>query len=175
MMTHDQATQVARLLNTRNRLPREYTADDILAHAERYILEISGEKVLGCVEVRKVQWYQREVRHLSVDEGHLRKGIGTRLVRRAEDLAIASGGRIAQCTIQVGNVPSEQLFASCGYRVACTFYNRDTGYQIAVWQKVLGGPKQSRKVGQSEYCAGQMVSPESVPEADVGGVIPRPT
>jgi hypothetical protein len=65
-MTHKEAKQIAALLNDRNQLARTYTAADVLAEKEHYVYELREGEVVACVEHRQVQWYQLEVRHLSV-------------------------------------------------------------------------------------------------------------
>jgi RimJ/RimL family protein N-acetyltransferase len=136
-MTPKQAEQVALLLNSRNRLQVDYTAEKVRQCAENYLFEIRDEVVIACVEVKKVQWYQWELCHLSVSENHGRQGLGKQLIRQAEEKARWGGARIVQCTIRVGNEPSEQAFRRSGYREACCFFNAATNNYVAVWQKVL--------------------------------------
>lgn len=136
-MKESQAVQIAELLNTRNQLPSKYTSEKVLNHSENYLIELHEDKVVACVEVKKVQWYQWEVRHLSVSTDHTNKGLGKQLIRRAEKKAREEGARVVQCTIRVGNVESEQAFRRSGYHEVCCFYNSSTEKYIAVWQKVL--------------------------------------
>jgi GNAT superfamily N-acetyltransferase len=136
-MTHEQATQVAALLNTRNELQGEYTAERILQDTNNYLAELRDGVVVGCVEIKKVQWYQWELRHLSVAEQYEGKGLGKWLIRLAEEKARQGGATIVQCTIRVGNEASEQAFRRSGYREACCFYNAKTDRYVGVWQKVL--------------------------------------
>jgi GNAT superfamily N-acetyltransferase len=136
-MTHNQAMQVAELLNNANQLTRTYTADDILACADGYIVELVDDAVVACIEIKRVQWYQCEIRHLCTHPNHMRKGHGTRLISAAERKASAGGARIVQCTIRRENAPSETLFSQRGYRMAASFYNVDTKCQLGVWLKVL--------------------------------------
>jgi RimJ/RimL family protein N-acetyltransferase len=138
MITQREAEQIAELVNARNELPVKYSAAKVLKDHDNYLCEIDNQVVVGCVEVKRVQWYQWEIRHLSVRETHEGKGLGKRLVHQAEDKAKNGGARIVQCTIRVGNEPSEQTFRRSGYREASCFFNADTGRYIAVWQKVLG-------------------------------------
>ncbi len=136
-MTQQQAEQVAKLLNSRNQLTIEYTAEKVLQHADSYIFEISSDEVVACVEVKRVQWYQWEICHLSVSPNQERKGLGKLLIRRAEEKAKSGGARITQCTIRVGNEASEQTFRRSGYREVCCFFNTGSNNYVAVWQKVL--------------------------------------
>jgi len=136
-MLERHAEQVAALLNERNHLTVKYTAEKVRDEAEAYLLEIDNDVVVGCVEVRYVQWYQWEIRHLSVRSSHEGKGLGKRLIQQAEERALGGGARIVQCTIRVGNIASEESFRRSGYREACCFFNARSGGYIAVWQKVL--------------------------------------
>jgi ribosomal protein S18 acetylase RimI-like enzyme len=136
-MTFQQAEQIAALLNARNQLQVDYTAEKVSEHAADYLFEIDEGTVVACVEVKKVQWYQWEICHLSVSENHARQGLGKRLIRRAEEKARSGAARIAQCTIRVGNEASEQAFRRSGYREASCFFNSATSNYVAVWQKVL--------------------------------------
>lgn len=142
-MTPQQAEQIAQLLNARNQLQVEYTAEKVRQHAANYLFELSDGAIVACVEVKKVQWYQWEICHLSVRESHERQGLGKHLIRRAEDGAKSGRARILQCTIRVGNEASEQAFQRCGYREACRFFNTATRNYVAVWQKVLSTDQQS--------------------------------
>ena len=136
-MTPKQAEQVAELLNARNQLQFEYTAENVIRHAENYLFELRDDCVVACVEVKKVQWYQCEICHLSVSEAYEGHGLGKGLIRQAEDKARRGAARIVQCTIRVGNERSEQTFRRSGYREACCFFNPATDNYVAVWQKVL--------------------------------------
>jgi GNAT superfamily N-acetyltransferase len=136
-MTPAQADHIAALLNSRNQLAADYTKDKVLEHSGNYLFELQDETMVGCVEVKRVQWYQWEISHLSVREDHEGRGIGKRLIRRAEDTARDGNARIMQCTIRIGNEASEQTFRRRGYREGCSFFNSATGNYVTVWQKVL--------------------------------------
>ena len=136
-MTSKQAEEIAQLLNDRNHLQGHYTAERVIEHAENYLFELRSDIVVACVEVKKVQWYQWEICHLSVRKDHEGQGLGKGLIRQAEDKARLGAARILQCTIRVGNEPSEQAFRRSGYREACCFFNAATDNHVAVWQKVL--------------------------------------
>lgn len=139
-MTRDQADQIAILLNDRNKLARQYTADDVLPDAGNYHVELLDEVVIGCVEIKKMQWYQWELCHLAVAEAHCRKGIGAKLIRLAETVARDGGASLVQCTIRVGNHDSEKVFRKSGYREACCFYYSVTDRYVSVWQKAVATP-----------------------------------
>jgi N-acetylglutamate synthase-like GNAT family acetyltransferase len=105
-MTPKQAEQIAQLLNDRNQLQGDYTAERVAERAEDYLFELSEDAVVGCVEIKKVQWYQWEICHLSVRKAHEGHGLGKNLIRQAEDKAKRGAARIVQCTIRIGNEPS---------------------------------------------------------------------
>lgn len=137
-MNENIAAQVADLLNTQNQLTIQYDAKRVLNHAERYVVRLNDkEEVQGCIEVKRVQWYQGEIDHLSVHPNARCKGLGTALLSEAEARAKELGVRIAQCTIRVGNVESESLFKKNGYTATVTFTNEKNGNQVTVYQKVL--------------------------------------
>ncbi|MHB1908443.1 MAG: GNAT family N-acetyltransferase [Nitrososphaerales archaeon] len=133
------ARHVADLINSQNKLSTRCTPEEIMRRRENCIVHYdSGGKVVGVVEVKKVQWYQCEIYHLSVSPDAKRKGIGSELVRLAEQKAIELGTLIAQCTIRVDNEPSICLFRDkFGYKSQVTFLNEVTGNEVAVYQKKL--------------------------------------
>ncbi len=136
-MSREVAEQIAHLLNTQNQLTVPYTAARILEH-DRYITTLDGSgKVIGAVEIKKVQWYQCEIDHVSVDPDFKRKGIGSGLLKEAEERARQLGARLTQCTIRVGNVESEGLFKKHGYVGTATFRNENSANDVTVYQKVL--------------------------------------
>ena len=136
-MDRNTAAWIAELLNRRNQLTREYTPDDILKNAENYVYEQEAEILIACVEVKKVQWYQSEILHLSVNENYEGQGRGRRLVAKAEEKAVKDGAKILQCTIRTDNKGSEHVFGISGYKQVAFFYNPDSGNEIGVWQKVV--------------------------------------
>jgi len=136
-MTDTVARQIADLLNSQNELTVDYTAAKVLEH-DRYIVRLDDSgNVIGAVEVKKVKWYQCEIDHLSVHPDAKRRGLGTSLLGEAEARARQLGARVAQCTIRVGNAPSEGLFKKAGYISTVTFVNAANGNRVTVYQKVL--------------------------------------
>jgi len=137
-MNEDIAAQVADLLNAQNQLTIIYDPAKVLKHADHYIVRLADNaKVLGCVEVKKLQWYQCEIDHLSVQPDAKRKGLGRALLAEAEAKAKQLGAQVAQCTIRVGNIESEGLFKKNGYMGSVTFTNKENGNRVTVYQKVL--------------------------------------
>jgi len=131
------ALQISDLINRRNELVIAYDAKMILDSGENYLYEIKGEKLIAYVEVKKVQWYQWEISHLSVDENFERQGFGRQLVARAEEKAKNGGAKILQCTIRVDNEGSKHVFSICDFVQVGRFYNSNTGNDVEVWQKVI--------------------------------------
>lgn len=133
-----QADAIAQLLNTRNQLTVQYTRERVLKEAADYILRLSeAGDVIACVQVKKVQWYQAEVLHLTVAEAYEHKGHAKVLLCEAERTARAKDARILQCTIRADNVASRGLFEGFGFVHASTFLNQGSGKNVGVFQKVL--------------------------------------
>jgi N-acetylglutamate synthase-like GNAT family acetyltransferase len=141
-MTPGEAAQIAKLLNERNQLVVKYDEAKVLGSVKNYIYDVSAAgQVTSCVELKKVQWYQFEIRHLTVDAGHIRKGLAQALVTRCEAQAKNEGGRVLQCTIRAGNTASETLFEKAGFKKISQFFNLKSNNQVGIWQKVISlGP-----------------------------------
>jgi ribosomal protein S18 acetylase RimI-like enzyme len=137
-MNHKQAAQIADLINARNELARRYAAKDIQLVRENYLFELSkAGNVIGCVEVKRVQWYQFEIDHLSIAEDVEGNGVAWALFKRVEQYAVQSRGRLIQCTIREGNEKSQRLFKRNGFSQVSVFHYPDTGNNVGVWQKVI--------------------------------------
>lgn len=137
-LTPVQAKSIAALLNARNELTVPYDRDKVMSQAEDYLCRLSDDgEVIGCVQIKKVQWYQYEVLHLTVGYGHERRGHAKALLEDAEALGRARRARILQCTIRFDNVASKALFQSYGYIRVNAFLNEVSGKIVEVWQKAL--------------------------------------
>lgn len=136
-MKTEHAKQIADLLNSRNQLVRNYDANMILDREDDFIYEIKDEVVVACIEAKKVQWYQWEVCHLTVAPKNEGQGLGSFMIRKAEERAKKGGARIVQCTIRVGNRESERAFERNGYSRVTEFYYPNSGNNVAVWLKVV--------------------------------------
>lgn len=93
-------------------------------------------EVVGCVRVRKVQWYQTEILHLSVAPHYRGRGVAWDLMVEAEWRARAIGARLLQCTIRIDNLASCAFFTDCNFSCVSTFCNAQ-GNKVAVYQKIL--------------------------------------
>lgn len=152
-MDRSQAEQIALLLNTQNQLTVEYTADRVLEHRNNYLIRLDAiDQVAACAELKKVQWYQFELLHVTVASSSHRQGHARALVAEAATRAIQGGARILQSTIRVGNAASEGLFQSSGFESVARFYNAHSKNMIGVWQRVLS-PAPSDISSESDGCA----------------------
>jgi GNAT superfamily N-acetyltransferase len=136
-MDRQQATQIAALINSRNRLVTTYDANSIMKRSGNFLSEIQAGVVVACVELKKVQWYQWEIQHLSVAQEHERRGYGMLMLQRAEEHARRGRAMILQCTIREGNEASERLFKRALYRKGLSFHNPRSGNNVSVWQKAV--------------------------------------
>lgn len=136
-MKAETAAQIARLLNRRNELTRQYTAGMVLEREATFVYEERDAEVAACIEVRKVQWYQAEILHLTVHERYEGKGLGRALIQRALGEANRLGARLAQCTIREGNLRSERAFVAAGFSKTCAFVNTVSANHVGVYQRSL--------------------------------------
>jgi ribosomal protein S18 acetylase RimI-like enzyme len=135
MLADKQADRICALLKERNELTREYSRAEILA--ANYLCRFADDEVIAFVEVKKVQWYQSEVCHLTVALEHERQGHAKALIQEAEEIAILHRSRLLQCTIRENNVNSRMLFEYFGFRLVNQFYNQVRHNNVYVLQKVL--------------------------------------
>lgn len=137
-MTPDIAKQIAELLNSENQLVVPYTEQKVISNNDNYLFEVNNDgEVISCIECKKVQWYQFEVCHLTVNPNHRRNGQGEKILNKAIEHAKANRGRIVQCTIRENNQKSSGLFEKNGFKKVSTFYYPDSGNNVGVWQKVV--------------------------------------
>lgn len=137
-----QADAIAQLLNMRNQLTVPYSRERVLKEAADYIFRLSETgDVIACVQVKKVQWYQAEILHLTVAEAYVNKGHAKALLCEAERGARTKDARILQCTIRADNTASRELFESFGFVRTCTFLNQRSGNNVGVFQKVLANAR----------------------------------
>jgi len=136
-MDQEHAEQIAILLNSRNQLSENYDADAIMERLDDFLYEICDDKIIACIEVKKVQWYQWEISHLSVSLAFENQGIGRMMIQRAEQRATVGRAKVLQCTIRKGNESSEHTFHSSGFNQVSVFYNPITRNEVTVWQKII--------------------------------------
>lgn len=134
-MTKEQAKQIATLLNERNKLVNEYSPDDVLAKEQNYVYLDEKSTIIACAESKKVQWYQWEICHVSVDKTYEGKELGSKILKLAEKKAIEGGAKILQCTIRSNNESSLRLFLAKGYTKTTSFFYPNSGNWVHVLQK----------------------------------------
>ena len=134
-MTRLHADQIAYLLNLRNQLLTKYSGKKILECQKNYVYMQESDIVIACAEIKKVQWYQWEILHLSVQESFEGKGYGSKILKIAEDKILKGGAKILQCIIRNGNSNSERLFLRNGYVKSISFFNNNNGNTVSVYQK----------------------------------------
>jgi GNAT superfamily N-acetyltransferase len=127
------AEQIAKLVNTYSQLTDRIDPGDVLHNT--YLSEAEIDKVLGCVKVRKLNWYLMEVCHLVVDLKNRRKGLGTSLVQQAELWGKNAGLKVSQCTIRLQNTPSIRLFHTAGYQPGPIF--QGPREMVRLWTKAI--------------------------------------
>jgi ribosomal protein S18 acetylase RimI-like enzyme len=137
-LSETHADAIAVLLNKRNQLTVQYTRALVQTEAGNYIYRFSDAgDLIACVEVKKVQWYQAELLHLTVDEAYEGMGHAKALLCEAERAGRENGARVLQCTIRTDNLASRKLFEGFGFSHVSTFLNQDSGNNVGVFQKVL--------------------------------------
>jgi ribosomal protein S18 acetylase RimI-like enzyme len=137
-MDRTHAEQIATLLNTRNQLVQQYNGDLVLASASNYLFTVSDSgEVVACAELKRVQWYQFEVCHVTTASGAEGKGLARELLALVEERARSKGCRILQCTIRRDNRRSQTIFSKNGFREVSEFYYPNSGNNVGVWQKVI--------------------------------------
>jgi GNAT superfamily N-acetyltransferase len=149
-MTETHARSIAMLLNSRNKLARKYTAEEVLREANNYEYEIRDGEVVAFVERKKVQWYQWEILHLYVHPDWEGKGVAFAVYQRAEATARTGSCCVLQCTIREGNEDSEKFFRRQGYLRVGSFLYPVTGNKVGVWQKVLSVPANRTEIDQND-------------------------
>lgn len=133
-MNQDQAKQIAKLLK-QNNLTKEHTEATVLNAAGDYVFIEEESKVVACAEIKYVQWYQWEIKHVSVAKPKC--GLGKRIVIKAENKAKAGNAKVIQCTIRSDNEASLALFKSSKYSEGISFYNPTSKNNIVIFQKAL--------------------------------------
>ena len=132
------AKQIAELLNSENQLVIPYTEQKILGTADNYLYEINEKnEVLCCIECKKIQWYQFEVCHLTVNPNHRNNGLGQKILDKAIKYSKSNNGRVIQCTIREDNNASIGLFSKNDFNKVSVFNYPNSGNNVGIWQKVI--------------------------------------
>ncbi len=137
-MKKELANQISELLNNENQLTIKYTAEMILRNSENYVYILDEtNRIIAVGELSKVQWYQCEIKHISVKKENRKKGLGIEIVNLAELQAKNHNCRILQCTIRSNNIPSIKMFTKLGYIKSCNFYNTTSNNDVSVFHKAI--------------------------------------
>lgn len=137
IMTKNDAIEIAELLNKRNELSVKYSFEDILSKKENYLFIKEGEKIVACGESIKVQWYQNEIKHISVHKDFEGKRYGSKILKLVEEKSIKDNARVLQCTVRTDNENSIRLFTRKGYKKVNSFFNKKTKNWVFIFQKVI--------------------------------------
>lgn len=137
IMTKNDAIEIAELLNKRNELSVKYSFEDILSKKENYLFIKEGEKIVACGESIKVQWYQNEIKHISVHKDFEGKRFGSKILKLVEEKSIKDNARVLQCTVRTDNENSIRLFTRKGYKKVNSFFNKKTKNWVFIFQKVI--------------------------------------
>lgn len=131
------ATQISELLNLRNNLVKKYSSNDIIANCDNYRYLLEGDTIVCMCELKKVQWYQFEICHLSVNPKYEGKGFASKLMEVVINDAKKQNGRILQATIREDNRNSSRLFERKGFKKTSEFFYPLTGNNVFVYQKTI--------------------------------------
>jgi ribosomal protein S18 acetylase RimI-like enzyme len=131
------AMQIADLLNTRNRLQRPVEWRDVYDDASQYRFLRDGDKLMGCIQMRAVQWYQTELLHLAVAQEYEGRRLAIKLGKMAEEWAIGEGARILQATVREDNTQMVRGLQLFNWTIVNKFYNHRTENNVLILQKVL--------------------------------------
>jgi len=126
--------QIMEMVNEHSPIVRKLRISDV--SNSWYVSIEADEKVVACVEVHRVSWYQAEIRHLVVLPDYRRHGLGSDVLAKACSEAREAGLKVAQCTIRTDNYPSLSLFALDGFTSTLQFQGL-SGNTVSLWQKLL--------------------------------------
>ncbi len=101
-----------------------------------YCGTIRDHKLVGCVKLHPINWYQADLCHLVVHRDYRRQNIGRYLIEKACRRARRAECRIVQSTICLDNTAAGDLFCSIGFVPSITFTGL-SGRTLAVWSLVL--------------------------------------
>lgn len=136
-MTYNIATEIEKLVNKRNNLSKKITNKQINDNLVNYVCLVENNNFIGCVQVKKIQWYQSEICHFSIKEEYEGKGKSYELIKMAEEKAKNENSRIIQCTIRKDNTKSINFFTKNNYIQVNEFFNKNTNNNVLIFQKII--------------------------------------
>lgn len=136
-MVDNVTKEIKELINKRNFLSKKITTKQIKDNLENYVCLIENNNFIGCVQVKKIQWYQSEICHFSIKEEYEGKGKSYELIKMAEEKAKNENSRVIQCTIRKNNTKSINFFTKNNYIKVNEFLNRETNNNVLILQKII--------------------------------------
>lgn len=115
-------------------LPGEVTIG--LEAVRLYCTKARHGRLIACVKIQPINWYQADLSHLVVHPAHRRRGVASELIEAACQRARAADCRLVQATICRNNVPAENLFRASGFTPSVSFVGL-SGRTLLVWSTVL--------------------------------------
>lgn len=144
--------EIAKLINTHNRIPHVYTTEEIHKNIREYLVKFSNESMApsesvqvkpvlaSVVRLKPVQWYQLEVCHLVTKPEYRNQGYASSLLMCAIQMAYRQQRAILQATIRSDNLPSLNLFEKMGFQRSMVVINPKTNHELVIVQKGLHTP-----------------------------------
>jgi amino-acid N-acetyltransferase len=137
-------------------LPR--TLEELRSHAERFVVAVRGEKLIGCAELAALSAEVAEVRSLAVDAGERRSGVGLRMV---EELRRRAHRERFQKLCAFTHVPGyftrmgfsivphawllEKVFTDC---LTCALFRRCGQYAMVLPLDAVAAPAKRTRIRQ---------------------------
>lgn len=131
--------QIAELLNRRNNLPIKLSRYDIERGGYFYLTYKEGdeEKLISCVQARKMSFFVYELKHLAVSEDFCGQGLGKKMVEIVEKNALYNKVPLIMGTTQKSNLAINSIFSKFGYDIVNEFKNTKTQHTCLIWQKKI--------------------------------------
>lgn len=104
--------QIAGLLNDFNHLGAKRTAGDVCQSRTDYIVETSGQYVVGAIGVDRQSYTFTELKHLVIHPQYRKRGIAKYLIRQAINTVDT---KMSFVTVREDNHLSLNLFTSLGF------------------------------------------------------------
>lgn len=132
-----QPVKRADLTNLINRFGDLHSEVLISSEAARfYCTTLREGRLVGCIKLQPVNWYQADLSHLVVHPEYRRQNIARILIAKACRRARLADCRIVQSTIRHNNTAASDLFCSSGFMPTVSFTGL-SGQTLAVWSLVL--------------------------------------
>ena len=110
---------------------------DIKTNKKYVFCAYIGDKLVGNIIVKNTETSISEIKNIYVDKNWRKKGIGTRLLKYAEDYAIKKGYKRIEVKVPCNEKECIDFFKKNGYTLKSTYKSRKTGEDIAILYKEL--------------------------------------